>query len=146
MITVSDLNGKEDNYVWWLNIMHDEMARLCILPRKVREQLDFSLASLDVIEQYILDNYTLEEMKDKRNRFARDLFARYIGETIRKNMPERYWYFETENPQSPYYGIPLLMTLHAGGTPMTPTIWLMTMIEQKQGEFLRTQVDPAKAA
>ena len=146
MITINDLNGKEDNYVWWLTIMPDEMPRLCILPKKVREQLDFSLDSLDVIERYILDNYTLEEMKDKRNRFARDLFARYIGETIRKNVPGRYWSFESENSKSPYYGIPVLMPLQAGGTPLTPTVWVTTLLEQRQGEFLRSQVKPAKAA
>src|SRR5579859_1556368 len=66
MITVSDLNCKEENYTWWLNIMPDEMPRLSILPKKVRARLDYSPASLDVIEEYIRENYTTEEMKDRK--------------------------------------------------------------------------------
>lgn len=62
MITISDLNCKEENYTWWLNIMPDEMPRLSILPKEVRAQLDCSLASLDVVEEYIRDNYTPNEM------------------------------------------------------------------------------------
>src|SRR6202789_510862 len=72
MITISDLNGKEDNYTWWLNIMPDEMPRLSILPKAIRARLDYSLDSLDVIEKYIVSNYTVEELKDRTNRFARD--------------------------------------------------------------------------
>jgi hypothetical protein len=148
MITVSDLNGKEDNYTWWLNIMPDEMPRLSILPKEVRMRLDYSPGSLDVLETYIRTNYTMDEMKDRRNKFARDLFARYIGETLRKNGSELYWSFETEDDQSPFYGIPVLLTLGQEDQvpPMTPTIWVMTLIERSDGGFLRAQLRTEKKA
>jgi hypothetical protein len=146
MITISDLNCKEENYAWWLNIMPDEMPRLNLLPKKIREQLDFSLVSLDVIERYILDNYTLEEMKDRRNKFARDLFVRYIGETLRKNVADLYWSFDAENEKGPYYGIPVLMHFNTTQTPMTPTTWIVSLIEKQEGGFLRSRLKPAKAA
>lgn len=148
MITVSDLNGKEDNYTWWLNIMPDEMPRLSILPKEVRMRLDYSPGSLDVLETYIRTNYTMDEMKDRRNKFARDLFARYIGETLRKNGTELYWSFETEDDQSPFYGVPVLLTLGQEDhvPPMTPTIWVMSLIEQSDGGFLRAQLRPEKKA
>ncbi|HLZ86346.1 MAG TPA: hypothetical protein VKQ52_03850 [Puia sp.] len=147
MITVSDLNCKEENYTWWLNIMPDEMPRLSILPKKVRARLDYSPASLDVIEEYIRENYTTEEMKDRKNKFARDLFARYVGETLRKNVPGLYWSFESEDDQHPHYGVPVLLTLGEEDAvpPMTPTLWVMTLIEQ-EGNFLRGQLRPAKKA
>ena len=147
MITVSDLNCKEENYTWWLNIMTDEMPRLSILPKKVRARLDYSPASLDVMEEYIRENYTVEEIKDKKHRFARDLFARYVGETLRKNIPELYWSFETEDDQSPFYGVPVLLTLGEEGStpPMTPTLWVITLLEQGNN-FLRGQLKPAKKA
>jgi hypothetical protein len=63
-----------------------QTPRLSILPKEVRARLDYSPASLDVLEEYIRKNYTTEEMKDRRNRFARDLFARYVGETLRWEM------------------------------------------------------------
>jgi hypothetical protein len=148
MITVSDLNGKEDNYTWWLNIMPDEMPRLSLLPKEVRMRLDYSPGSLDVLEDYIRANYTMEEMKDRKNKFARDLFARYVGETLRKSQPELYWSFETEDDQSPFYGVPVLLTLGQEDDvpPMTPTIWVMTLIERVDGGFLRGQLKQAKKA
>ena len=148
MITVSDLNCKEENYTWWLNIMPDEMPRLSILPKEVRMRLDYSPASLDVLEVYIRTNYTMEEMKDRKNKFARDLFARYVGETLRKNVPGLYWSFDTEDDQSPFYGIPVLLTLgHEDHVPpMTPTLWVVSLIEKSEGGFLRGQVRPAKKA
>jgi len=148
MITVSDLNGKEDNYTWWLNIMADEMPRLSILPKEVRMRLDYSPSSLDVLETYIRANYTMEEMKDRRNKFARDLFARYIGETLRRSGSDLYWSFETEDDQSPFYGVPVLLTLGQEDQvpPMTPTIWVMTLIEKSDGGFLRGQIRQEKKA
>ena len=68
MITISDLNGKEDNFTWWLNIMPDEMPRLSILPSAIRDRLNYSMESLDLIEEYIRENYTAEELKDRKNR------------------------------------------------------------------------------
>ena len=148
MITICDLNGKEANYTWWLNIMPDEMPRLSILPKEVRARLDYSPASLDVLEEYIRKNYTIEEMKDRKNRFARDLFARYVGETLRKSSSDLYWAFNTDNDQSPFYGIPVLLTLGMEDSipPMTPTIWVMSLLGQTEPGFLREQLKPAKKA
>ena len=146
MITISDLAGKEDNYNWWLNVMPDEMPRLSILPKEIRAHLDYSLDSLDVIEAYIVSNYTVDELKDRRNKFARDLFVRYIGETFRKNVPELYWAFEAENEKDAYFGIPVLMTMAEGVPPMTPTLWVTELPGQKDGSFLRSRLKLAKAA
>lgn len=148
MITVSDLNGNEDNYTWWLNIMPDEMPRLSILPKEVRTRLDYSPASLDVLEGYIRANYTADEMKDRKNKFARDLFARYIGETLRRSRTELYWAFESQDERSPFYGVPVLLTLgqEDDAPPMTPTIWVMTLMDAKENGFLRGQLKPAKKA
>lgn len=146
MITINDLSGKEDNYTWWLNIMPDEMPRLSILPKEIRDRLDYSLDSLDVIERYILSNYTVDELKDRRNKFARDLFVRYIGETFRKNVPDLFWSFETENEKDAYFGIPVLMATAEGVPPLTPTLWVTELPGQKDVGFLRSRLKLAKAA
>lgn len=146
MITINDLQNKEENYTWWLSIMTDEMPRLSILPKEVRDHLNYSLESLDVIERYIGLNYTVEELKQGKNRFARDLFARYIGETFRKNLSELYWSFESEDEGHKYYGIPVLSSLNGEEIPpMTPTLWVTELIGQG-GSFLRSRVRSAKAA
>ena len=146
MITISDLNGKEDNYTWWLNIMPDEMPRLSILPKAIRDRLDFSLDSLDLIEDYIRENYSAEELKERKNRYARDLFARYIGETFRKNMSELFWAFESANERDAYFGIPVLASIGGSVPPMTPTVWVTELIAQREAHFLRSRVKSLKAA
>lgn len=146
MITISDLNGKEDNYTWWLNIMPDEMPRLSILPRAIRERLNYSMESLDLIEDYIRENYTAEELKDRRNRYARDLFARYIGETFRKNLSDLFWSFESSNAQDEYFGMPVLASIGGGVPPMTPAIWVTELAAQQERHFLRSRVKSLKAA
>jgi hypothetical protein len=146
MITINDLNGKEDNYTWWLNIMPDEMPRLSILPKEIRDRLDYSLGSLDVIEKYIVSNYTVAELKDRKNKFARDLFVRYIGETFRRNVPELFWAFEARNEKDAYYGIPVLMTIAEGVPPMTPTLWVTELPGVQDVGFLRSRLKLAKAA
>jgi hypothetical protein len=146
MITISDLNGKEDNYTWWLNIMPDEMPRLSILPKAIRERLNYSMESLDLIEAYIRENYTADELKDRKNRYARDLFARYIGETFRKNASDLFWSFESSNEQDEYFGIPVLASIGGHVPPMTPTIWVTELIAQQEGHFLRSRVKSLKAA
>ncbi|HXB94167.1 MAG TPA: hypothetical protein VNU70_03375 [Puia sp.] len=146
MITVSDLNGKEAHYTWWLNIMPDEMPRLSILPKEIRDRLDYSPASLDVIEKYIVDNYTADEIIDRRNKFARDLFVRYIGETFRKNHPELFWSFESSDERNSHYGIPVLISLDEKCVPLSPTAWLTMLIQRGEGNFLRSQVRSPKAA
>ena len=146
MITISDLNGKEDNYTWWLNIMPDEMPRLSILPKAIRDRLDYSMDSLDLIEDYIRENYSAEELKERKNRYARDLFARYIGETFRKNVSDLFWSFESGKEQDEYFGIPVLSSIGGGVPPMTPTIWVTELIAQREGHFLRSRVKTLKAA
>lgn len=41
---------------------------------------------------------TVSDLKGKedKNKFARDLFARYVDETMRKTHPGHYWSFETK--------------------------------------------------
>ena len=98
------------------------------------------------MEKYILHNHSPEEIRDRSNKFACDIFVRYIGETFRKNIPELYWCFELVNERSDYYGIPVLCTLEEKGEPLTPAVWVTTLVERCEGNFLRSQAKSSKAA
>jgi hypothetical protein len=136
MITVTDINQNEENYVWWLTIMADELPRLCLLPKAVRSALDFSIESLDILEKYILDNYTLEEMRDYKNKYARDLFSRYVGETFRKNIPNMRWAFEFSDKKNIFYGLPVIQENDGPTTPMAPSFFVTALIDRQQGDYL----------
>jgi len=104
------------------------------------------MESLDLIEEYIRENYAAEELKDRKNRYARDLFSRYVGETFRKNISDLFWSFESNNEQDEYYGIPVLASIGGSVPPMTPTVWVTELIAQREGHFLRSRVKSLKAA
>ncbi len=108
MMTVHDIRN-EEHYVWWLTIMPDELMRLPMLSRELREALDYTPASLDVLEKFILDNYTFEGLGSAKFKYAQDLYGRYVGETFRKNLPNACWTCDWEDKNNVFYGMPVLM-------------------------------------
>jgi len=137
MITVSDINQDEENYVWWLTIMPDVLLRLAELPKALRESLDYSISSLDAIEKYLMENYSFEEMKDVKNKYARDLFARYIGETFRKNLENCYWTIDLEDRKNVFYGLPVLIVKEKQNVaPISPYFLVIALLDRQKGNFL----------
>lgn len=141
MMTVADINQNEENYVWWLTIMPDELMRLQQLPRQLRESLDFSPASLDVLEGFILDNYTVDELDSAKFKYARDLYARYIGETFRKNVPNTFWTCDLEDKNNIYYGIPVLKVKDLFAPPIAAPMLVFTLIHRNKNNFLSSYLE-----
>jgi hypothetical protein len=107
MITINEIKGNEENYTWWLTTMSDVMYNLQLLPKKIRNKLDYSIESLNVLELYIIENYNIDELKLPTNKTVDDLFSRYIGETFRKNIKDAIWEMETREKYFGY-GYPLI--------------------------------------
>ncbi len=138
MIAINEIQGNEERYNWWLTIMPDTLMYLSTLPREIRKKLDYSVDSLDVIEKYLMENYELAEMKLPENKLAIDLFARYIGETFRKNLTDIIW--EMEKKEGWFgYGFPLL--IKKDNKPCTPKSVFSLLggaLDRKSGNYLST--------
>lgn len=136
MITVQELNYNEENFNWWLTIMPDVLMNLSLLPQDVRDSLNFSVESLLIFEEYILENYTLNSIREKNNKRALDVFTRYIGETFRKNLKNVIWSFQ-DNPKFIDYGYPILIKRdNQPFTPQNPASFIVAALDRKKGNYL----------
>ena len=76
----------EDDFEYWLADMDDALERFFPqLPEAVRSKLDYSSASLDVLESWFLERYpNMDAVLQKSESLTLDGVSRYVGETFRK--------------------------------------------------------------
>ncbi|CAM3290803.1 hypothetical protein [Empedobacter stercoris] len=119
MIVISEIQGNEESYNWWLTIMPDVMYNLKLFPKDVSSKLDYSVESLDILELYIIENYNIDDLRLPFYKTVDDIFSRYIGETFRKNIKDAIWEMET---RSEYfgYGFPMINKKNALFTKVQP--------------------------
>lgn len=136
MITVQELNNSEDNYNWWLTIMPDTLMSLSLLPNDLRGKLDFSISSLTELENYLLKNYTLDSIRDKKNKMALDVFTRYAGETFRKNIKNIVWKFQ-DDPKFIDYGYPIITKNdNVLFTSLNPASFVVAALDRQKGDYI----------
>ncbi len=137
MITVIDLKNKEEAYTWWLTCMKDVLNYTCLLPYKISKNLDYSIDSLEVLEEYILENFTIETIYYDKNKYALDFFVRYIGETFFKNISNLKWSFVTDKEDF-YYGVPVLIKNNSElFTKKSPLSFVIASLDRKTGTYIR---------
>lgn len=76
----------EENYHWWITCIPDNLDFLeSILPSELYKQLDYSVDSLGLIGNYLIDNYTIESLMSDIQKW--DAFASYVGVVYEKRVP-----------------------------------------------------------
>ena len=100
-------------------------------------KLDYSIESLDVIENRILGNYS--EIKDLINDTKMlDYLTVYIGETFRKHIGGK-WYIDLKNKKNAYYSIPVLTSPDYRGERYIASMTFATAcIHRKKGDYIST--------
>lgn len=104
-------SSTRDDFSYWLMDMDDALDRFkAQFPKQMSKQLDFSPASLDVLEASILDRYP--DIKATRpldqSQWVNGA-ACYIGETYRKALGG-VWDINLDEPEYAFFGIPILKT------------------------------------
>ena len=76
----------------WLFAMDDELDKfLTELPTEVPKKLNYTPESLDILEEWMLKNFSdHKELLSKNNKKVQDNISRYIGETFRKNLDSKW--------------------------------------------------------
>src|SRR5262245_51374817 len=125
--------------------MDDALAAfLATLPEDIRGRLDYSAQSLDALEGWLLSRYTdPKQLLAPEAASVLDGAARYLGETIRKEMGGT-WEIKLDDPKYVYYRIPQLTGFSPTPTPISPFPLITASIDRKTGTFLRTVVENAK--
>jgi hypothetical protein len=129
----------DEEFEYWLADMDDALERFFeTLPPEVRGALDYSPASLDVLESWLLAKYsTLEAARQPTESRSLDGVARYVGETFRKNLGGR-WEIRLDDPKYVYHGIPQLTGYTEKPTPIAPLTLATAAAKRRTGHFWST--------
>lgn len=100
----------QDDFQQWVFDMDDALDDFRQrVPADQRDKLDYSPASLDVAEKWILDTYPSVDAMLKPDQAQQvDGVARYIGETFRKALGGS-WRINLEDPKQAFHGMPVVV-------------------------------------
>jgi hypothetical protein len=137
-VTEQALSSRDD-FELWVFKMEDALEKfLGQLPEDVRRSLDYSPASLDALEKWLLERYTSPQLMlapDEKD--ILDGAARYIGETFRKNVGG-YWEIDLDNPKYVFFGLPILTGFRV---PESPHSLATASTHRRTGTYLRTVLE-----
>ena len=136
---ISGIASRED-FEYWLATLDTFLAEFVEeFPASVRRKLDYSSASLDMVESWILKTYEstdamLEGTEGRRVNRA----ACYIGETFRKAAKGK-WTVNLEDRDRAYFGLPIIVA--PGKDSECPLTLATTAADRRTGTFLRTMLE-----
>ena len=122
----------------WIAAMDDSLDIFStMVPREVSRQLDFTPKSLDALERWVLDRYpSIEATRAESEQYDLEYMARYVGETIRRNIGGE-WRISYDDPKAAYYAVPHIRFAEQV-PPLTPKYMLTASTSRRTGHFLRT--------
>ncbi len=128
------IEEKKEQFEYWLFDMDNVLEEFISKYQSENLLLDYSLASLDGIENLILKSFdTIEELKKKEYSHFYDELSRYVGETFRKNAGGK-WKLDIERESNAYYNLPILDY----PTPACPHRLVTACIDRRTGVFFST--------
>jgi hypothetical protein len=127
---------EEDLFEHWLAHMDDALAEFFArLPSALKAALDFTPASLDRLEAFLLERYpTVQAIKADPEPYL-DGAARYVGEVFRRHIGGR-WRMRMDDPKYVYAGLPELTFLATKDTPVCPITLVSASLDRRTGVFI----------
>lgn len=126
---------KRADFESWLFQMDDRLAEFIDeLPSDIGRQMDFSLDSLTILEGWLLEQYgSTDEILEASQMQRLDDIARYVGETLRKNLGG-IWNIDLKNKRNVYYKIPVIEK--QGAWTECPVSLVTAAMEDRSGSFI----------
>lgn len=145
MLSQAEVEKRRENFEEWLFEMDDALEQFVEgIAEPTRSQLDFSMASLDALEAWVLERYgSPEELMKPEAKQVLDGLARYIGETFRKQIGGR-WQIRLDDPKYAFFGLPELTGFSERPTPICPHSLATAMTDRRNGTYLRTILENTK--
>jgi hypothetical protein len=136
---MTESSTQRDNFEIWLMDMDDAIDRLLDqVPSDVQAQLDFSPASLDVLEAWLLQRYpNLDALLAESEKDTLDGAARYVGQTFREKLGGR-WDIVLDNPRDVNYRLPILTGFRGEYSAPSPVTLVTASTDRRSGTYLRT--------
>ncbi len=130
--------SKEERYetfIEWTTFTEDRINEWKkSVPKEIASKLDWTPESLLIVEKYLLDNYSVEYQNSKEKRPALDAIVSYVGDLIRRSIPETIWKIELEDETNIFYNLPYLV--FKLGVPLSPHSLVQDALVEKTGSVL----------
>lgn len=126
----------QEDFQEWIFFISDKMDKFTDTFSKDNHLiLDYTLASLNDVERWILDNYS--EIKELlADKVTLDRLTIYIGETFRKYIGGK-WFMDLKNKQNTYYSVPVLTDpSYRGVVYLTPMFFATASINRNKGNYI----------
>ena len=128
----------KENFEEWIILIDSKMEYFTdAFAGENNLKLDYSIESLDEIENWILTNY--REIKDLiGDAKTLDYLTVYIGETFRKHIGGE-WFIDLKNKKNAYYSMPVLTSPdYIGEVYKAPMTYATACINRKKGDYIST--------
>lgn len=124
-------------FQYWLANMDDALDEfISSAPVGVREKLDLSANSLNVLEQLVLDRYkSPAETKPSSEAKFLDGAARYFGEVLRKNTGSK-WSIQYDNEKDVNFGLPILRGGKIQSVAVSALPCITALTDRRTGNYL----------
>lgn len=127
---------EKENFEIWLFEMDDHLENIAQTMGIDQDlKLDFSPQSLSRLENWILMNFTFEQMKHESTKNKLDVLARYVGETFRKELDGK-WTIKLEDPSFVFYGMPIVVEKDSLAEITSPHSLITASLDRKIGNFM----------
>lgn len=128
----------EDQFDWWITCIPDKIIALKKnLPEEISIRLDCSIQSLDVLEKFLLDNFSIDDLQ--RDKELWDRCASYVARTYKKNIANSEWYIELDDDKNVFYNKPSLRVVDKFN--FVPHSYVTAALDRKQGNFISTIIN-----
>ena len=128
-----------DLFQYWLMDLSDALNRFIdSKPLCIRDQLDYSIDSLDVIENYLLSQYSHNNEIIRESADILNGYSIYVGETFRKVLKDKtdrhpnIWKIELDDVDDAFYNLPIIKVGAYTGCPRT---LVTACLDRKKGNY-----------
>jgi hypothetical protein len=127
------VNKKQEQFEWWITSIDEKVSDLKKkLPVDIKNNLDKSIDSIDLIENFLIQNYN---STDKKIDFELwDQIASYIAAVYKINLEKSRWFIELEDESNIFYNKPGLQM--NGKIYFYPHSYVMAAIDRRKGNFI----------
>ncbi len=133
------MDSRAEDFECWITTIPDRIEEVKrSLPIDIAKSLDRSLGSLDGLEAYLLQNYTVEQMRAQENAILYDGLARYVGSTLKLNIDRLEWYIKLQDAHDIYFNVPVLILKGGDRSPICPLSLITAALDRRTGNYLST--------
>jgi hypothetical protein len=97
-----------ENFLEWTTYTRDRFLKWVSQIDDLKSKLDWTPESLQIIENYLLEHFSYEDILNKTNNSSIDAIISYVGDTIRINIPEMIWEINIDDKSDVYFNLPCL--------------------------------------